>query len=338
MRNQLHGGVATGENSLYVLFPASTADEDDRLIASGRVEGTSVRLRKRKEVPDVVSLIALSGKLQELGEAAAMTGEGKVVFFSEGSAREEQIPGAGYSAEGARKLGRMTKLKQPGDDLIAVGYGGQAYIRDTGGTWRYLEGPPTLPSRPNTKLCFFSVIRWDDSLYFAGTERTDFEDTPEIEAADEADDSDLWADLILAAAVPDRTTLWKYDGDWTQVEIDYPGTITEMLPYQGAVLLFTTNGRIISTADFDELNDVFSFSRKGSFWDIKLLQPDVVVLFNDALWVWSDNLEEFNPSLPPNDDSYINVWGTRASAFAFAPSRILHLRDGIWTDVSYTLE
>ena len=215
MKMNLYGGVTTADNFLYILFPASTADEDDRMIASGHVEGASVHLEKRAEVPDVVSLTALAGTLETLGQAAVMTGEGKVVFFSEGSLREEQIRGAGYSAEGARKLGRMTVLKQTGNKLLALGYGGQAYLREPDG-WRYLNGPSTLPSRPNAGLCWFSVIEWRDKLYFAGTENTEPEDTPEMEAADEAGDSDRWADLVLAATVPDLTALWEYDGTWIE--------------------------------------------------------------------------------------------------------------------------
>ena len=105
-----------------------------------------------------------------------------------------------------------------------------------------------------------------------------------------------------------------------------------------SVVLFTTDGRILSTADFLEIDDVFSFRRKGSFTDIKALSPEVVVLFNNVLWAWTGNLEEFDPPLPSSDEYYINVWGTRASAFAFAPSQIFQLQERGWIHINYTLE
>ena len=54
-----------------------------------------------------------------------------------------------------------------------------------------------------------------------------------MEAADEAGDSDRWADLVLAATVPDLTALWEYDGTWNPIEIDHPGAISgNMLRYR----------------------------------------------------------------------------------------------------------
>lgn len=333
----IFGGVSTSRDDLYVLSEASTADEDDRSILSGIVLDNSVLLRKRLEAPDVVSIIALTGSVEELGQAAVMSGEGKVVFFSEETLREEQIPGAGYSGPQARKLGRMTTLKQTGGKLFALGFGGQAYVREPNG-WRYLDGPSAVPSRPNANVCWLTVTEWRGRLIFGGTSLTDTEDTPEMEEADEAGDSDRWAELVLAAAVPDVTAAWEYDGEWRQIEIDYLGAISEMLPDNNSVLLFTTKGRILSTPDFVQFDDVFSFERQGSFSDIKALPPAIVTLCNNALWKWVGEIQPFEPPLPAIDDEYLNVWGRRESAFAFSSARIFHLRGDAWKEVVYTTD
>ena len=117
MKMNLYGGVTTADNFLYILFPASTADEDDRMIASGHVEGASVHLEKRAEVPDVVSLTALAGTLETLGQAAVMTGEGKVVFFSEGSLREEQIGGRRIQCGGCAQAWTDDRIEADGQEV-----------------------------------------------------------------------------------------------------------------------------------------------------------------------------------------------------------------------------
>ncbi|MDX8540350.1 hypothetical protein EN780_17825 [Mesorhizobium sp. M4B.F.Ca.ET.089.01.1.1] len=322
------------DRTLYILFKATAGEEDDRLVASGRVADGSVSLRRREEVADLISFTALQPPFK--AQAAGMTGQGEVVYFSQSASQREQIPGAGFASEGARKFGRMTKILQIGDRLMALGYGGQVYMRTPSEAWRFLAGPKGSDDG-STNLVYFSAIEHKGRLYFGGTETKRFKSTAEIDAASQAGDGRRLARAILAAKVPDRAVIWAYDGSWSEADFDHPGTVVEMLEAGRSIEIFTTNGRIVSTPDFQEFSDVFAFGKKKSFWDIKRTGQGVLVYFDGTLFRWTGEMEPFEPSLPIVDENFINVSSYAGLLGAFAPHQIYKLDGDDWGEVTYTL-
>ncbi len=322
------------DRTLYVLFKATTGEEDDRLVASGRVTDGSVALRRREEVADLISFTALQPPFK--AQAAGLTGQGEVIYFSEAVSQREQIRGAGFASEGAMKIGRMTKILQIGNRLLALGYGGQVYMRTPSEVWRFLAGPKGSDDG-STKLVYFCAIEHKGRLYFGGTETKRFKSTAEIDSASQAGDGRRLAHAILAAKVPDKAVVWAYDGSWSQADFDHPGTVVEMLEAGRSIEIFTTNGRIVSTPDFQEFSDVFAFGKKKSFWDIKRTEQGILVYFDGTLFRWTGEMEPFEPSLPTIDESFINVSSYAGLLGAFAPRQIYKLDGDDWGEVTYTL-
>jgi hypothetical protein len=318
-----------------VLFAAESADEDDRLVASGIVQENAVTLLPRTEIADLVSIVPLSGELASLGLVAAMSGEGDVAYFRGGEIVRERVVGAGYSAEDSQKLGRMTALRQVGDRFFALGLGGQVYQRTARSGWTSLDGPRS--GRDATSFAFFSVTELDGVYYFVGTERRGLVRTPELESANARGDAAQLAALILRGKRPDTVALWRYDGRWMQIEIDYPGTASEVLPYRGSRLVFTTNGMIIGTRDFSVFENLFTFEKRRSFQDIKAFGNEVCVLSGNILLLWQDSMIPFQPSLPLSDPGYINMSGGPDGFFSFEPDRIQRLEGLAWREIAYAL-
>lgn len=336
MRRKLEitGGVVCADRTLYVLFRAEGDEEDDRLVASGRVADGSIVLSRRGEVADLISTAALRPPFS--AQAAGLTGDGEVVYFSEADSQREQIPGAGFVSEKAMKLGRMTKILQIGDQLLALGYGGQVYVRTSSQEWRFLAGPKGSDDG-SRNLVYFCAVGHQGALYFGGTETKRFTRTAEIEAASQAGDGRRLARAILQAKAPDRAVVWRYDGSWNEVDFDYPGTVIEMLPLGGSIEIFTTNGRIVSTPDFQEFNDAFAFDKKKSFWDIKQKEKEILVYFDGTLFRWTGNMEIFEPLLPAIDENFINVSSHAGFLGTFSPYHIYELGRDDWAEVAYTL-
>ncbi|MFD1981305.1 hypothetical protein ACFSOZ_01105 [Mesorhizobium newzealandense] len=319
---------------LYILFKATAGEEDDRLVASGRVADGSVVLRRREEVADLISFTALQPPFE--AQAAGLTGEGEVVYFSESVSQREQIPGAGFASGSAMKFGRMTKIVQIGNRLLALGYGGQVYMRTPSEGWRFLAGPRGSDDG-STNLVYFCAVEHKGRLYFGGTETKRFRSTAEIDAASQAGDGRRLARAILAAKVPDKAVILAYDGSWSQADFDHPGTVVEMLEAGRSIEIFTTNGRIVSTPDFQEFSDVFAFSKKKTFWDIKRTEHGILVYFDGTLFRWTGEMEPFEPSLPSVDENFINVSSYAGLLGAFAPRQIYKLDGDDWSEVTYTL-
>ncbi len=331
----LAGGIQTDSGTFYLLVERDDAEDDEAVVCAGRREGTAIPLRELTDLEEIQSMVALSAPWTDRAEAAALTAEGEVVFLNPAEAQTEIIPGAGYRNEGARSVGRMTGFAQVGDRLVAMGYGGQVYIRRQGGGWTDASVPPGGgPSGP--KPAFYDVVAGPGgrTLVFGGSDLSNLEKTGDIAAANAAGDAMRLADLILAGTRPDLMSVRLYDGTWTAADLGgEEGAVAAILPESaGSYLIFAGTGTVFRTSDFAAIEEVFRPDNPNGFDDIKLWQGAPLLLSGNTLAIYrNDALEPFAPPLPAGEDFCLSVWPAGERIAAVFPDHVQLFEDGAWT-------
>lgn len=282
----LVGGLLHDSGTFYLMVETDDADENESVVAAGRAEGRQIILNELTNTENFVSMIGLSADWAELGQAACLTAEGLLYFLTPSGAQPEIVPGSGYSRDDSHGLGHMTTLGEASGWLFATGFGGQVYRRRVDSGWENISVPPSSdkPPRPPSLLAV-APGPVPNSFVFGGLNVSEYEDTDEIEAADEEDDADRLADLILAAVGDDTLTIRMFNGTWIENEFDVEGIAAPIL-VEGAStwLIFVSTGTIWRTSDFRSFEEVFATEQPQDGWgDVKQWNGQPLVLNEDAL-------------------------------------------------------
>lgn len=333
----LQGGVLAENGRLYVLFVPEEAEDDEAIVSVGRRDGTALLLRELSDLEEFESIIPLSGAWTSKADAACLTSEGDVLYLNADVARAEFIPGAGYSQKGAKGVGRMIALCQVGDRLVATGFGGQVYVRDVDSGWSDISVPPSAMTAA-AKPVYFDVVAnsRDGSLVFGGSLITEYVETDEINAADEAGDAELLARLMLEAVKPDMAIVAAYDGTWHEPSFEEEELVSAILPLpEGSWLVFVASGTIFETADFRDYQEVFRPQSPEAFDDIKMVDGQPLLLLRDALFRLVDGeLVPFEPALPSKRKGCLSVSPAVSGLAAFYSDCIEVLEGGEWTTLT----
>jgi hypothetical protein len=331
----LRGGISVPAGTYYLLCDHEDAEEGELIVASGHRDGDRILLQPLTDLEEIVSLVVLPGAWSSIGEAAAMDAEGNVFYLEPSAASEEAIPGAGFERGGALQLGRMTTLVSLNEQLFAFGYGGQVYRRTPDSPWQNLNIPKEA-DEPGYDPCLYAVVAGpsEGTLYFGGTDvGTNAASDEELEAADEAGDDDLYAELLLQGSRPDRTALFAYDGRWRRVPLDYPGAVIELLPEpQRAWLVFGSKGVIWRTRDFLAFDEAVALSSDDYFLDVKAQGGKVLLLLQGGLNLLEDDeVVPFDPPLPPIDKPCLSISPTEGTIAAMFESGVMFFDGNSWT-------
>lgn len=305
----LRGGVLATAGTYYLLCDHVDAEDDEVIVASGRRDRDRIELRELTDLEEIVALIPLLGAWSGVAEAAAMTADGLVLLLTPGAATPDPVPGAGFERPEALGLGRMTALAQVGDHLFALGYGGQAYRRTPASGWQNLNIPPEVIDA-GYDPCLYAVAGGlpNGALSFGGLDIGQVDTTPEMDAANDADDGDLLADLLLAEDRPNRGALRIYDGRWRRTELDTPSAIIEILPAPGGSWYVVGAAVIWLTRDFLAFEEVAALPARTAFQDVKAQGEKVLLLVGNELDVLdSGGMVSFDPPLPPIDGPYLGI-------------------------------
>lgn len=337
MTYPLTGGVMTESGSIYLLVERYDAEDDESVIFHGVPEGTSVNLLELTDIEEFQKIIPLTGLWQSRFEAAAMTAEGTLFLLEPQGANVEAIPGAGFHNSGAKGIGRMTSLGQVADLLIAAGYGGQVYVRYHNSGWSDISLPPAAsPAEPQS--VFWDVQRGpgQGALVFAGSDVSPLADSDEIDAANEAGDADLLADLILAASQPNTTSLRIFDGTWSRNLFAEEEALAAIIPLGSAPsaswLIFQTNGAIFQTADFAAFELLFQPAEPIGFSDIKLWKEQPLLLSGNHIFILRNGtLQSFEPALPEDETSCLSISPAGDRIAAFYPDHMQVFDGSGWT-------
>jgi hypothetical protein len=330
----LRGGVLAPSGTFYLLCNDEEAEEGELIVASGRREGDRIALQPLTDLEEIVSLIALSGTWSGIAEAAAIDAEGNVFYLAPSLATVDTIPGAGFEGRGALGLGRMTTLVQLDAYLFALGYGGQVYRRTPDSPWQNLNVPKDV-NEPGYDPCLYAVAAGlpEGTFLFGGIDiGQNAASDEELEAADEAGDDDLYAELLLRGSRPDRTTLLAYDGRWGRLSLDFPAAIIEILPEpQRTWLVFSSKGVIWRTRDFLAFDEVLALSGNGYFLDVKAQNSKVLLLILDGLdLLENDELKPFDPPLPLVDAGYLSISPAAGMIAAMFENGVMLFDGGSW--------
>jgi hypothetical protein len=319
----------------FVLYETEECDEDEAILAHAARDANRLVLTRLSDPEEFVGFCPLP---QDWAfSAAAMTAEGEILLSTSAGAERDVILGSGTTREDALARGRMTTLKTLGNRLYALGYGGQIYFRRPGTPWSDISIPPAAGAS-RSDVCLYAVagLGDEDAIVAAGTRISDIGDRPDIDAAFDAGDGELFADLILKATRPDLMTIERLrGGTWSDTEFDYQGIVAEILPDpEAGWLVFGGNGVLWHTSDFAAFDERVVLDRKRRFFDMKLSSGEVLIMVNQTLLrLEGDSLVPFDPALPPLDTGYANVTAVSGQLAAVHAGGIMILESGRWRNL-----
>lgn len=337
---KLNGGILTTSGVYFVLCETRNCDEDEAIICSGRSDGQRMMLRRLTEPAEFVSIKELFGTWKDGHLAAALSAQGETFFLSELAVSRQIIRGSGYTRDDSLGLGRMTSLKQVEEDLFALGYGGQVYRRSTSIDWQPMHVDRER-AVPGANVCLYDVVKGPEGfLYFGGIELAKFARTPEMIAADEADDEDRWIELLLAVPGDDKMSLRCYDGTWRDLGMEAQGALTVILQTDiHAWTMFSNYGVAWKTEDFASIEEIVVLGDRKKFWDVKNIAKRNFVLVGQQLnELVNDELYIFSQPLPAQGNGYTNITGNEVLLSAFHENGLVELRDGTWREIAVIFE
>ncbi|MBN9233904.1 MULTISPECIES: hypothetical protein [Phyllobacteriaceae] len=262
----------------------------------------------------------------------ALTGEGLVYFLRSGTS--VQIPGAGFNRPGSRNLGRMDNLMLLGTELVATGYGGQAYRATDGENWA--PAAPTFPIPPvsqDTIRFGWAALQSARFRYvFGGEVVTGLSIPTDFGGLGGATNI---AAMIRAQARRDYGTLWLLqDGRWQDVELPTNSTLDQIVTADGKIVYLRFRpGVVYSTTDFADMTEVAvndaGLSALGVHQGSALL-ADEASLFTLA----PDGTAPFEPPLPPMTDRMLELSSSDGILHVIRESSVWRLVAGTWEEIA----
>jgi len=329
----LGGGILCPQGGAYLLVVPAEAEDDEVVVCSARRDGAALRLMALTDLEEIQSIIALSAPWDAIAEACAMTPEGELFFLRPHEAELQTIPGAGYSRDDAKGIGRMTALALVGEDLVATGYSGQVYRYPHGRRgWTDISIP--VSSSDAHKPAFYDIAAGPGGvLVCGGSELFDMAITPDMEAANDAGDIEALMGLFTESAGEDAMSLRLYDGAWRSADVaGEPGAIVALLRVNTGTLLFSDTGMIYRSSDIDLIEEVYRPEQPEGFDDIKLWQGRPLLLSGNTLSVLRDGeLDPFDPPLPSSEAFCLSVSPVGDRILAVFPDHVQLFEGGAWT-------
>ncbi len=268
----------------------------------------------------------------------AMSGSGDVIEITETLTRE-RIAGAGFSDPDSSNLGRMTRLQVVEDKIMALGFGGQAYLRKGAGVWAPVAAQFPRPGVVSDTYKFLAadVVQDLGAMAFAGNVVTGIGENAAIDAANDADDADLLVELMLQETRPDSgAILILKGGSWSEIEVPFSGEVDGLVAdSSGAVFVWVRDGQIYSTRDFTELSEIAvedtatGFSALDTYNGKALAATEVTLV-----WLDQAGTTAFDPAPPVSNGNVVDLAGDGSDLFMFRSASILRLRLGVWQEIT----
>jgi hypothetical protein len=280
-------------------------------------------------------LVAVAPALEPAGETtgfAGLTVDGEVIFLDDGD--RERIDGAGFG-DGSKKLGHMSDLLEVGDQLVALGYGGQAYRRMPRGWRPFADGFP----RPEVEG---DTIRFAAAAYQASRERWIFGGevvTGTFSAfgsglfgAGMPSDATAIANALRAQARKDFGTLWTLTGEaWQNLALPTAAAIDEAICADGEVVYLRARDEVIYTL-IDGTLTAIARCKTAAFG---AHQGKILVADEDAVHVLTPKgVEPFAPPLPKSA-GFMQVLSSAGDAlYVIRSESVMRLADGTWREIA----
>jgi len=263
-----------------------------------------------------------------------LTGEGRVFFIRDG--RIVRIPGAGFTLPGSRKLGRMDNLLVLNNQLVAMGYGGQAYVSDTGEAWAPIASTfPKAPIEPDTiRFGTAAYQSKSDRYVFGGEVVIGISISAGLAEASRLGDPTQIAAMIRAQARRDYGALWLLERDaWRDVPLPTNDILDEVVTADGkTVYLRFRVGVVYATQDFVELTEVAAnsegLSALGEYRGEALLADEASIFT-----LTPTTTEPFEPPLPPMRDRMLVLSSSDDDLYVIREWSIWRLHAGEWSEV-----
>lgn len=261
----------------------------------------------------------------------ALTGEGLVYFLRNGAS--VQIPGAGFNRPGSRNLGRMDNLLLLGTELLATGYGGQAYRATDGENWAPVA--PTFPIPPvsqDTIRFGWAAVQSARSRYVFGGEvvtglfPTDFSG---LSGA-----TDLAA-MLRAQVRSDYGTLWLLqDGRWQDVELPTNSTLDQIVTADGTIVYLRFRpGVVYSTTDFADITE--AAVNDAGLSALGVHQGSALLADEASLFILApDGTAPFEPPLPAMTDRMLELSSSDGILYVIRESSVWRLGSGTWEEIA----
>ncbi|MHA6686772.1 hypothetical protein [Mesorhizobium sp. A556] len=262
----------------------------------------------------------------------ALTGEGLVYFLRSGTS--VQIPGAGFNQPGSRNLGRMDNLLLLGKELIATGYGGQAYRSGDGENWAPVASTfPVPPVSQDTIRFGWAAVQLARSHYvFGGEVVTGLSIPTDFGSLGGAADI---AAMIRAQARRDYGTLWLLqDDNWQDVELPTNSTIDQIVTADGKVVYLRFRpGVVYSTTDFTDMTEVAV--NDAGLSALGVHQGDALLADETSLFILSPNgTVPFVPPLPAMRGRMLELSSSSGILYVIREASVWRLVSQIWEEIA----
>lgn len=324
-----------GNFCLILEFPGTAPDTPSVIIEFQR--DRSEPWRRYKTSLDLIAVCRVPQNASGGAGFIAMSGSGDVIEISD-VLTQERIQGAGYSDPDSNNLGRMTRLQVFDNKNLALGFGGQAYLRVGSRIWAPFATPFPKPvaTTDTYKLIAADVVSDINAVAFAGCLVTGLEESEAIEAANFANDADLLVELMLQEVRPDSGVVLLFrHGSWSEVNVPFSGLVDGLVSDQsGSTFLWVRDGQIYGTRNFADLVEVANEDGVTGFSSLNTFDGKAVAATEtNILWLDLTGTTIFSPAPPNSNGNVVDLSGEGRRLFLFRSASILCFSDGMWVEI-----
>jgi len=319
------------DQTIAILYGTGRDDDEPDAIHYGTLDEAAIDLTHSFEMDDVVSLCAVPSPFEH--EFLAMDGDGTLLWFGGGAHRTEKIVGAG-NGDSAKSAGRMSELQVSADRVFALGFGAQAYQCDTpeAGWTDCAVGLSAKIAPEDTLLLTSAMIHLESGvLHVGGTlvggTRPDAEEA--IDAANDAGDAELLAELLLGNVKNDRGALWRHGSEWEEVPLPIDDPVVDLFSLPSAVVVLAAQAEILSAADGEPFQRRSDERPDGYLKGFCRYRDRVLLSFSESLFTFDGQaFERFADS--PFADAFFDLVETPLGLLAASEKKVLRLDGDGW--------
>lgn len=327
----LRGGVLARRGGVYLLSKAWGYDEDDVRILFGVPEDGRLALREITEPLDVCAVIATQGRWSGRADAVALDLDGEALLMKDGVVSREQV--AGPRRRGAPFIGHMTRIVQRADALYALGYGGQAHVRELERAWRPLH--EARPSSPGYRIAFYDVATKGSEHLLVGTHVSEFRASDELRTAKAEGNWRAYAEAMRAASRPNRAAVWRLSSAWEEVRVDGEArSVFAVTSDGGTHHLWLDTSEVLATNDLRELRSV-PVLRGVDVQSLEETSEAALVVSGGRLLVFAGGrLHAHEPSMPPLRSPFVSISAAGEKLLVLAEREVWLFEGGAWRVLS----
>lgn len=243
----------------------------------------------------LVSIASCRGNTSQAEIFVAMSNEGDV-YFAEGSAPREKIPGAGTLSDDAMGLGSMTRLRNLGGRLYACGHGAQIYVRNAPKDWSRLADK-NVAGLGNLRFLGLDMQSGNSSLVVCGY--TDLvprtvtaAQEAEIQSARQRGDLATYRRMLRESRIPEARPkgclYFQTPKGWVAAELPNRQYLRDVLSLpDGRVVAVGSGGVIVAGRLPDELEDASDPGLMETLSVVATRKSEVLVLGDSAIHSFS---------------------------------------------------